>query len=183
MLRILLLYLLRLGLLAAALGLAWRWFQQRRPDALPWRWRKLAWQHKAMATALQERERIAEVLRGAGLPVATSVMSDVDALVGSIAELVEVRMLVGSEQARSPKGTATHDQLTSSLARTDESLAEALQRLDAIRAVLLDHAADRLQDALADARERFAEHADQLERVAQANREMREEIAKFRRAH
>jgi hypothetical protein len=182
-LRNLLTYVIRLGILAALLWLAWGWLQARRPKQLAWRWRRLGWQHKAMATALQERKRIAEVLRGSQLPVASSVMSDVDALVGSVADLVEVRLGLGVEQARVAQGSATHDQLAVSLARTDESLAEALRRLDTIRAVLLDHAADRLQDALADARERFAEHADQLERVAEANREMREELARLRRNH
>lgn len=182
MLRTLLTLLLRLGILAGLLWLGWRWLQARRPRALPWRWRKLAWQHKAMATALQERTRIAEVLRGSQLPVASSVLSDVDALVASVADLVEVRLGLGLAQARLPHGSATHDQLGASMARTDASLAEALQRLDAIRAVLLDHAADQLQDALVDARERFAEHADQLERVAEANRDMRQELARLKRS-
>lgn len=181
MLRTLLVYMLRLGLVAGALWLIWGWIRARRPKALPWRWRKLAWQHKAMATALDERGRIAAVLEGSGLPVAASVMTDVDALVASVADLVDVRLALGTEHARTAQGSAPHEQLSASLGRTDESLAEALQRLDAIRAVLLDHAADRLQDALADARERFAEHAEQLERVAEANREMREELAKIKR--
>lgn len=181
MLRTLLLVLLRLGVLGVALWLVWRWAQRQWPKALPWRWRRLGWQHKAMATALQERERITEVLHGSRLPVASSVLSDVDALVDSVADLVEVRLMLGVEQARTAEDSAVHGQLAASLERTDASLAEALRRLDAIRAVLLDHAADRLQDALADARERFAEHAEQLERVAEANREMREELARLRR--
>lgn len=103
MLRNLLTYLIRLGIVAAVLWLAWGWLQTRRPKQLAWRWRKLGWQHKAMATALQERKRIEEVLRGSQLPVASSVMGDVDALVGSVADLVEVRLGLGIEKPAQPK--------------------------------------------------------------------------------
>ncbi len=174
-----------LGIRAFLLGLVvwavWRMVQSLRRSPGAWRWRKLGWQHPAMATALRERQQITQVLQGSQLPIASSVLTDVDALVDSIADLVEVRLGLGVEQARTSEGSAQRDHLTASVTRTDESLAEALQRLDAIRGVLLDHAADRLQDALQDARERFAEHSEQLQRVADANREMREELANIKR--
>ena len=174
-----------LGLRAVLVGLVawavWQVLQSARRQPLPWRWRMLGWRHRAMATALRERKQISEVLNGSQLPVASSVLTDVDALVGSIADLVEVRASLGLEQARTSDDSPQRAQLATALGRTDESLTEALQRLDAIRAVLLDHAADRLQDALLDARERFAEHSEQLQRVADANREVREELANLKR--
>lgn len=174
-----------LGIRAFLLGLVvwavWKGLQSLQRSPLPWRWRKLGWQHPAMAKALQERKQIQQVLAGSQLPVASSVLTDVDALVDSVADLVEVRVGLGLEQAKSSEGSPQRDHLTAAVSRTEESLTEALQRLDAIRAVLLDHAADRLQDALLDARERFQEHAEQLQRVADANREMREELADIKR--
>lgn len=172
--------LFRFVILAAVLAVAgrylWAWWGKQPP--LRWRW--LALRSEPMGQALRYRHGIATLVHDrATTPDGQGLLADVDALVSSVAELVEVRVGLGAESAQAGE-TDAKLRLGAAIERTDQSLEAALLRLDDLRACLLDHAADRMEEAVKDARGRFHERAEQLGYVTDAHRELREELQRLK---
>lgn len=150
----------------------------RRLPPLKWYW--LAVQSKPMRLALGLRNHIAGLVRDRkATPDGVGLLCDVDDLMGSVVELVEVRLGLGAQEKHSSSGDAA-TRLQTAVQRTDQHLDVALQRLDDIRACLLEFAADRMEERLADARNQFRDRAEQLGYTVDAHRELQDELRKLR---
>ncbi|MSQ81846.1 MAG: hypothetical protein EXR77_02890 [Myxococcales bacterium] len=168
----LLIWLIRAALVVGAVYLAQRWIR-----ALPpWKW--LAWAVRSgqMRQALTIRNQIAKLVRDRkATPDSIGLLCDVDSLVDSVVELLEVRGDLGARDGMTTAGGHS-ERLQTAVARTDQHLEGAMRRLDDIRACLLEFAADRMEEALADARTRFRDRAEQLGYTVDAHRELQQEI-------
>ena len=159
--------LIELGVVAALAYLLVRFVRQLPP--LKWYW--LAVQSKPMRLALGLRNHIAGLVRDRkATPDGVGLLCDVDDLMGSVVELVEVRLGLGTQERHPGSGEAA-TRLQTAVQRTDQHLDVALQRLDDIRACLLEFAADRMEERLADARNRFRDRAEQPPLLLQSLRQ------------
>ena len=172
----LLLWLLRVVLVVGAAYLL-----QKAVRALPpWPWLWWALRSAQMRQALTTRGHIARLVNDKkATPDAIGLLCDVDSLLDSMVEMLQVRGDLGARDDMTTPGDHSA-RLQAAVARTDEHLASAQRRLDDIRACLLDFAADRMEEALGDARTRFRDRAEQLGFTIDAHKELQEEIKNLR---
>jgi len=172
----LLLWGLRVAVVVAAL-----WLLRRAVRNLPpWPWLWWGLRSARMRRVLATRGQIARLAHDkAGTPDAIGLLCDVDALVDSVVEMLQVRADLGPRDGMTTSGDVSA-RLQAALRKVDAHLDTAQRRLDDIRATLLEFAADRLHDALADARTRFHERAEQLGYTVDAHKELQEELEKLR---
>lgn len=172
----LLLWGLRVAVVLGALWLLRR--AARNLPPLPWLWWGL--RNARFRQALTTRGQIARLAHDkAGSPDAVRLLCDVDSLLDSMVEMLQVRTDLGPRDGMTTAGD-TSARLQAALRKVDAHLDTAQRRLDDIRATLLEFAADRLQDALADARTRFHDRAEQLGYTVQAHQELQEELKNLR---
>jgi len=146
----------------------------------PWRWMWWALRSSRMRRVLAIRGQIVRLAHDkAGTPDAIGLLCDVDSLVDSVVEMLQVRAELGPRDGMTTAGDVSA-RLQAALRKVDAHLDGAQRRLDDIRATLLEFAADRLNDALADARARFHERAEQLGYTVDAHKELQQELAKLR---
>lgn len=172
----LLLYGLRAAIVVGAL-----WLLQRAVRNLPpWPWLWWGLKDARFRAALTTRGQIAWLAHDkAGTPDAVGLLCDVDSLMDSMVEMLQVRTDLGPRDGMTTAGD-TSARLQSALRKVDAHLDSAQRRLDDIRATLLEFAADRIEDALADARVRFHERAEHLGYTVDAHKELQEELKNLR---
>jgi len=147
----------------------------------PRRWLWLAATSAQMRRAIAVRNHIARMVADRGAtPDGVGMVVDADDLVGSVAELVAVRGGLHAEQRRGGGGQEAAQRLGLAIGRADDHLSAALQRLEELRACLVELAADRMEERLAEARSRFRDRADQVGYTVEAHRELQEELRKLR---
>lgn len=170
----LLLWLLKLAVVGAVGWIAYRLAKQ----LPPLRWLGWALRDAKMRRALQIRNHVKLLVEDRkASPDGVGLLCDVDSLVDAVADLAKVRAELAGQGAL---GGGATSKLAQALQRTDENLDAALRRLDDLRACLLEFAADRLEEALADARMRFRERAEHLGYAVDAHRELQDQLREIR---
>ncbi len=149
----------------AALGLGlWFLWRRLRPHPLksvPMRWRLLAANAPMMREALRIRASMVRMVLRGHAQAASGLIGDVDRLVESIAQAVELR-----NEARA---------LPSTEGPAKEATAQikgALHQLEQAHVHLLDTARAELDVAIRDVRGQLGDHTEQLRRQVEAQREV-----------